>query len=213
MARPPLLRPRKQPRQARSRETVERVLAASARVFRERGYAGATTNHIAEQAGVSVGSLYQFFPHKAALLHALRERLIVQMQAGLTSVFAQSDEVPLPETIDRVFAVFQAIEEEQPGMLSVLYHEQAIRQGPGRLGGQAAGQENQARLFGAIEFWLARYLGRQAPGLDPERRAVVAQMCVHLTSGLFLASPERLPLLQAEVRAALLAYLTPLFGT
>jgi AcrR family transcriptional regulator len=66
--------PRKSPRQRRSRETVERILDAAARIFDERGYRGTTTNHVAELAGVSIGSLYQYFPNKDALLVALAER-------------------------------------------------------------------------------------------------------------------------------------------
>ena len=209
MTRPPLLESRKQPRQARSRELVERVLVASARVFADVGCAAATTNTIAEQAGVSVGSLYQFFPHKAALLQALRERIVARMGVGLSAVFDASDALSLPQLIDRVFAVFQATEAESPGMLRVLYQEQSTRQ---TRPGQGHTQGEQTELFGAIEAWLARYLARQAPALGPERRRVVAQMCVHLTSGLFLAPPEGRSLFEVEVRAALLAYLLPLFG-
>lgn len=65
--------PRKRPRQRRSTETVDRILAAAARIFDERGYAGTTTNHVADEAQVSIGSLYQYFPNKDALLVALAE--------------------------------------------------------------------------------------------------------------------------------------------
>ena len=68
--------PRKRPRQRRSAETVERILAAAARIFDEQGYAGTPTNHVADEAGVSIGSLYQYFPNKDALLVALAERHI-----------------------------------------------------------------------------------------------------------------------------------------
>ncbi len=68
------LQPRKRPVQQRSRFTVDQILEAAARVFAERGYAGATTNHIAERAGVSIGSLYQYFPNKDTILVALQAR-------------------------------------------------------------------------------------------------------------------------------------------
>lgn len=66
--------PRKRPGQARSRETVDRILDEAARLFDEFGYQGVTTNHVAEAAGVSVGSLYQYFPNKDSLLVGLAER-------------------------------------------------------------------------------------------------------------------------------------------
>ena len=80
------LRPRKQPLQARSRETVRVILRAAAQVFGSRGYAASTTNHIAECAGVSIGSLYEYFPNKDALLHALLEDHIQEAQTILTAV-------------------------------------------------------------------------------------------------------------------------------
>jgi AcrR family transcriptional regulator len=70
----PDLEPRKVPRQARSRAQVEALLDAAAHLLREGGYPALTTNHIAERAGVSIGSLYQFFPGKEAVVAALVER-------------------------------------------------------------------------------------------------------------------------------------------
>ena len=65
---------RRRPSQARSRVTVEAILDAAARVLEERGYAAGTTNRIAERAGVSIGSLYEYFPNKDAIVVALAER-------------------------------------------------------------------------------------------------------------------------------------------
>lgn len=79
------LRPRKQPLQARSQRTVEVVLKAAAQVFARRGYAGATTNHIAERAGVSIGTLYEYFPSKDALLVSLMEAHIREGEAVLAA--------------------------------------------------------------------------------------------------------------------------------
>lgn len=64
---------RRRPVQQRSRATVERIVDAAAHVFAERGYA-ATTNQIAEAAGLSIGSLYQYFADKDDILVALQAR-------------------------------------------------------------------------------------------------------------------------------------------
>ncbi len=74
---------RKTPQQARSRETVEAILDAATRVLSREGYDRASTNRIAEVAGVSIGSVYQFFPNKEAIFAALRERYY----EGVTEVF------------------------------------------------------------------------------------------------------------------------------
>ena len=63
--------PRKKPKQERSQATVDAILVATARVLCETGYDRASTNRIALAAGVSVGSLYQYFPSKEALVAAL----------------------------------------------------------------------------------------------------------------------------------------------
>lgn len=68
-------RPRKIPRQARSLATVEVILDAAALLLVDEGYEQATTNRIAERAGVSIGSLYQYFPNREAVVAAVAQRL------------------------------------------------------------------------------------------------------------------------------------------
>ncbi|MGA9236972.1 MAG: TetR/AcrR family transcriptional regulator [Desulfobacterales bacterium] len=75
-ARKQRLNPRKQPVQHRSKATVDVILVAAAQVFEAHGYAAGTTNRIAERAGVSIGTLYQYFPSKEAIAVALLERHI-----------------------------------------------------------------------------------------------------------------------------------------
>jgi AcrR family transcriptional regulator len=65
---------RKAPQQARSRVTTDAILDAAAHILGERGWTGLTTNGVAEVAGVSIGSLYQYFPNKLALIEAVRRR-------------------------------------------------------------------------------------------------------------------------------------------
>jgi len=75
-ARKQQLEPRKSPVQKRSRATVDDILSAAAQVFETHGYAAGTTNRIAERAGVSIGTLYQYFPSKESIAVALLERHI-----------------------------------------------------------------------------------------------------------------------------------------
>lgn len=90
----PDLRPRKQPRQERARQTVERILDTAAEVFSDRGYP-ATTNDIADAARISIGSLYQYFPNKDALLVALAERHVEQVSSVVELHAADLDRAEL----------------------------------------------------------------------------------------------------------------------
>lgn len=67
-------RPRKQPRQARAQHTVDAIIEAAARILEEQGHGSFTTNAVADLAGTSIGTLYQYFPDKDALLGALIAR-------------------------------------------------------------------------------------------------------------------------------------------
>jgi AcrR family transcriptional regulator len=91
--------PRKAPRQARSRATVDAILDAAARVLVQRGYAATTTNAVAEVAGVSVGSLYQYFPNKDSLIAALHDRHGRQMSALLDAALLRHRGSSLPEAL------------------------------------------------------------------------------------------------------------------
>src|SRR5262244_4119896 len=76
MASRPLTNPRKQASQERSRATVDALIEATARLLVREGFDKASTNRIAQEAGVSIGSLYQYYPSKEALVAALLERHI-----------------------------------------------------------------------------------------------------------------------------------------
>jgi AcrR family transcriptional regulator len=74
-ALPPRLIPRKKPRQARSRELVDAIVIAASRVLAESGWEGFAMKDVAKRAGVSSGSLYQYFPDRASLVAEIVERL------------------------------------------------------------------------------------------------------------------------------------------
>lgn len=91
--------PRKAPRQSRSLGTVKAILDATARILVERGFAAVTTNAVAERAGVSVGSLYQYFPNKDALVTALHARHGEQMMAVIQRVLTKAMDATLDDAL------------------------------------------------------------------------------------------------------------------
>jgi AcrR family transcriptional regulator len=84
--------PRKVPRQARAESTVDAILTGAERVLVRDGYDRATTNKIAEEAGVSIGSLYQYFPGKEAVMVALVQRFIQRIAAELHRIVGEVPE-------------------------------------------------------------------------------------------------------------------------
>jgi AcrR family transcriptional regulator len=80
---PGSLKPRKQPVQARSEATVLAIFEASIQVLLSAGYRKPTTTRIAERAGVSVGTLYQYFPNRQSLIRAVLERYLAEMSASV----------------------------------------------------------------------------------------------------------------------------------
>jgi AcrR family transcriptional regulator len=85
----PSTSPRRRPRQARAQATVEAIVKATAHVLVAEGYDRASTNRIAHAAGVSIGSLYQYFPSKEALVAALVESHVERMCAALTQTLTE----------------------------------------------------------------------------------------------------------------------------
>jgi AcrR family transcriptional regulator len=91
--------PRKLPEQDRSRATVETILAAAARILVRDGYDAFTTNRVAEKAGVSIGSLYQYFPNKDALLSELMRRHTHAIEDGTEMMAERAKTMPLAEVV------------------------------------------------------------------------------------------------------------------
>jgi len=163
--------PRKKPRQRRSRETVEVVLEAAAQVFDREGLA-ATTNRIAERAGVSIGSLYQYFPNKHALLNALAQRHVQTASARLDAVFTElRHETPeFDQTLRSILAVVVDLHHDRPA-LHRLMHRVAVP----RDDQLAVLQEFEDRLAGEVAFHLVR-CGRVR---DPDDASATARTVVH----------------------------------
>jgi AcrR family transcriptional regulator len=112
---------RKQPQQARAQETVRAILEATVQILDREGLDAATTTRIAEVAGVSIGSLYQYFSHRDAILKALQDREFERTLAMMQRVLA---DVHLDDAPDKlVTGVLRSLAElymESPGLHRVL---------------------------------------------------------------------------------------------
>jgi AcrR family transcriptional regulator len=159
--------PRKRPRQQRSAETFEAILDAAAQLFGRYGYAATTTNKVAERAGVSIGSLYQYFPNKDALLYALGERHMRQFAGEFRAVLARLREEG-PGLEESVRALVQAVADmhrADPVMHRLLY-DQAPRPP------EAARQMRDLQRWAAAE--VERHLCRLGVGgPDPALTALL----------------------------------------
>ncbi|MEQ8268162.1 MAG: TetR/AcrR family transcriptional regulator [Parvibaculum sp.] len=113
----------RKPIQRRSEATVGTILEAAAQIFRTHGAKGATTNRIAERAGVSIGSLYQYFPNKEALLVALMERHIGSSLAMLGGVLQASEGAPPKARVQTAVHCVLDIHMEDPDLHRVIFEE------------------------------------------------------------------------------------------
>ena len=82
---------KKVPKQARAKATVNAIIQASAQILVEEGYAGLTTNRVAERAGVSIGSVYEYFPGKEAMVAAVATQLVEVMLAEMQSALLRAE--------------------------------------------------------------------------------------------------------------------------
>jgi len=150
----PRSRMRKQPRQARSRATVEAIIEAGAHVLSALGWAGFTTNKVAEAAGVSIGSLYQYFPDKLSLVEAIRRRHFDQV----LSVIAESaeDGKPLKRFAQELVRGMIDAHSVHPTLHQVLLDEV-----PGDRGSRAAHASFQSRYLDHYTAAVTQYRKRR----------------------------------------------------
>jgi AcrR family transcriptional regulator len=122
------LQPRRQPRQVRAELTRQRILAAAAHIFAEYGYAAGTTNRIAERARISIGSLYQYYPNKDAILAEMLTRHLDNDQATAVLRRYKGRSEPLEHIIRTIIRTEIENHRDDPQLLRVMI-EQAPRTG------------------------------------------------------------------------------------
>jgi AcrR family transcriptional regulator len=170
------LRPRKQPTQQRSIAMVNAILEACARILEERGYSGMSTNNVAERAGVSIGSLYQYFPGKEALLVALRDRHAAQMGEAIGAVLSDSAQAGLRPAIAALVRAAIAAHEVEPELHRVLEKELSFF------------EEDSERVGKDIHRHIMRLLKRHQNEISHPNLDLAAWMTMRMTEALVHAA-------------------------
>ncbi|MFD9000446.1 TetR/AcrR family transcriptional regulator [Streptomyces sp. NPDC059582] len=194
-------------RQARGERRVAQLLEAAATVFCATGYTAASTNAIAREAGVSPGTLYQFFPNKEAIAIELGDRLMHEMRETYGEALAPVDPAtPLDEAVGAAVDRFIAFNCDHPVFFALMH-------GPD-IPGLIAEEHDalHATLLSRIEGLLSSFL----PEAPPADLARTAHMCLGMYKAgleLILAheGAERDAYVQ-ELKNALSRYLAPLVG-
>src|SRR5262245_12132215 len=193
---------RRQPVQERSQQRIASILDAANDLFAEVGYEQATTNAIAARAGASIGSLYQFFADKHAILVALAQRYTDQLRAVHDAVLTpQTAKLPLAEVYDRILRALADFHARNRGFRP-LFHGSATT---GELA--RAAESLRQECIGRVEQMLAL----RAPGLTPVRRRLLATINVEATRALLPLSESgdaafREQVL-GEIKALLMGYM------
>lgn len=119
------LSPRKQPRQARSLATVDAIFEATIQVLVSDGPRRLTTTRVAARAGVSVGSMYQYFPHKQALFYALNERYLTALAERIEAACAAQQGAAIGQMVEALVMSYWVAKTERPEVTRALYRSVA----------------------------------------------------------------------------------------
>lgn len=174
--------------QARSRETVEAILEAAARLLEEQGFRGASTNAIARRAGVSIGSLYQYFDSREDVFRALVARhtgeVHGQVQAALAPVLQGLR--PAVEVLPEFLQALIRRHQDRPALMEAMATQLA----------HLATPEERRREAQAMAAWVAQ-MAERLPGRPDTARArswMAAELTAHLARRLAHEPPPDLPL-------------------
>ncbi len=196
--------PRKRPQQARSRDTVEVILLGAERLLGREGLAAVTTARVAEVAGISVGSLYQYFPNKEAIFGALLERSIDRYYQAMRQALDATHALPFEQAARLIIEGLVAFYREAPRLHAGL-HDVVT----------PAGQRETYQRYLALHVeTVTAYLTARARDIGPAPD-VAAYVVVHAADGIGQAIARELPddarmrVLMTEMTALALRYLRP----
>jgi len=200
---------RRQPRQARSQERVNRILDVAKDLFARQGYAATTTNAIAIQAQVPIGSLYQFFPDKTAILQALALRYAEMLHQELVFIDeAEAATLPLVDYVNQLIDTTDRFFTENPSYYAIFMEVQGtIREL------EEIDEATDAKLIQDLASSLANRDARLKPG---DCEAIAFVLVKTIGTLLWLALGQEKPFRQrlvVETKRLALQYLQSYFSS
>lgn len=201
---------RRQPQQKRGQQRVEKILLAAAEVFAEAGFAAATIQQIADRSDTAVGSIYQFFPDKLTIFHALSARHIHQVEILDREFLAVDIYRPLVQLGSEFVDMWASyLEQPIPRCVILQYYLQPI---PGLF---PSIDEMQTRQSIQIEKHAQMYRHRN-PNLNAAKSRLLTEVANNMCSSLFLralqSEEQHRQELYAEIKDVLYGYLNPHIG-
>ena len=185
---------RKRPSQQRSHATMDAVLEAAAQVLEAGGLAAFNTNAVAARAGVSIGSVYQYFPGKDAVMAALIRREAARFEAALAAGLARAADLPLEAAVAALVEVAVAHQTQRPNLARILDLEER------RLGVEGEAQAADRDTTDRLAAFLAERAIPRAQGAALDLR--------NLTRGMVDGAPAAEPLdLARRITRAAMGYL------
>jgi AcrR family transcriptional regulator len=159
--------PRKTPKQDRSRFMVTSILDATARVLVEVGFSRTSTNLVAERAGVSIGSLYQYFPSREALVAGVGRRHAEEKRSALEALLRSDADCDLQADIAKIVAAIALVQAVDPGLSYAL-----VREVP-KLGDLDWREEVAERSLALAAYFLAKHSNELRHGINREAAAFI----------------------------------------
>jgi AcrR family transcriptional regulator len=157
MTKKPAVSPRKSPKQERSRSLVDSAVEAATRILTRLGYDGATTNKVAETAGISIGSLYQYFPNKDALIGAVIDRQLDKYMKEIEKDFERFPDLTPEEGIEKIIRHMVSVYLGNRKLFAVLFdHTPRVQRTKNILHSRRRGAE-------LVQAALGRHLHRMPP--------------------------------------------------
>jgi len=199
---------RAQPRQKRGEERIDKLLSAAAKLFAKVGYEETTTNAIAREARTSIGSLYQFFPNKEAILNALAGRYLEELHAVHEQVLGDDAvQITLPELYDRIIHSLADFHASHPGFQQLFYGSTTSKHLA------AAAEQLKQECIARVEGLM----GARNPEIDPARRKLLAVLNVEVIKTLLPLAQSSDPATRArlidETKTLLLAHMREVIGS